>query len=443
MKDLDLIHLLKLNYRKKRNLSLSRDELLKVKYKRLKKILRHCIEKSVFYREYYKKNGIDLSNIETIELKELPIINKKIVQENFDSIVTDKQLKRSSILEYINKGLTPNELYLDKYFVVQSSGRSGSTMVTCFDKREWNRALAPNIAYSNNSLLKKEKAAFIFNKAHCVSYKVFHTIKTLSQFSRKEVLLLQPNEEKTRLIEQLNKFNPCQLITHPSILGYLISLKINGDLNISPNKIIVGGERLEESLKKTAQNVFGAQVLNSYGSTEFLTMGISIFGEASLSLMEDEIIFEIEDDRVLLTSLFGRTVPLIRYEMNDILHTVQSHHDSPYTKIDSVGSDMISSEEFQNSHGENILIQEPIFYSLGQNTKTPFQVVLRPQGKLEILHHPFSGKQEEEIFKHEAYKALSLIKVSKEKTSFIPTYTFIPDQVSKKLKLITKSVHSS
>lgn len=57
-------------------------------------------------------------------------------------------------------------------------------------------------------------------------------------------------------------------------------------------------------------------------------MGIARPGDPGMTLFDDELIFEPAADYVLVTTLFNRTMPLIRYRLSDALRFTD--HVSPY-----------------------------------------------------------------------------------------------------------------
>ena len=64
-------------------------------------------------------------------------------------------------------------------------------------------------------------------------------------------------------------------------------------------------------------------------------MGISRDGENNMELFEDHIYFEILEKAVRITNLHNFTMPLIRYEMNDVLIPVEKSTASPFLQVQS------------------------------------------------------------------------------------------------------------
>src|SRR5262249_37182315 len=101
-----------------------------------------------------------------------------------------------------------------------------------------------------------------------------------------------------------------------------------GRLHIAPSAITATSETLLEEDRGLISEAFGAPVANTFGSSEGLT-GSSAPGEATLTVASDLCIVDLVDEhdhpvplgepsaKVLVTNLYNRVQPLIRYELND------------------------------------------------------------------------------------------------------------------------------
>ena len=153
-------------------------------------------------------------------------------------------------------------------------------------------------------------------------------------------------------VAALNQFMPDTLSGYPSTLLTLADAQLAGDLRIAPQFIASGGEALTAHDRDIFNEAFGATLLNVYGTSEHLTMGVGRPEDDGIYLFEDELIFEIEPDRVLITNLFNCTQPLIRYVMDDRLEQADDPNPRlPFTKIKDVASRANASPVFTNRDG--------------------------------------------------------------------------------------------
>jgi phenylacetate-coenzyme A ligase PaaK-like adenylate-forming protein len=84
-------------------------------------------------------------------------------------------------------------------------------------------------------------------------------------------------------------------------------------------------------VRALARDVWDAIVMNIYGATEVNLIGAECPWRSGLHVAEDSIILEVVDEhnrpvpagvaghKLLVTTLFYRLLPLIRYEISDIV----------------------------------------------------------------------------------------------------------------------------
>ena len=94
---------------------------------------------------------------------------------------------------------------------------------------------------------------------------------------------------------------------------------------------------MTQDVRDLAQETWGAAVLNAYGATEANLIGIECQWTTGLHVLEDLLVLEVVDEndqpvppgvaghKLLVTTLFNRTLPFIRYELSDLV-TVASGH---------------------------------------------------------------------------------------------------------------------
>jgi phenylacetate-CoA ligase len=143
-------------------------------------------------------------------------------------------------------------------------------------------------------------------------------------------LRLDAKEPVDQLDTELNAFQPEVLVGYASMARLLADEQLAGRLHIAPKAVFSASEVLSGESARRIERAFGTTPFNVYAATE--TAGIASDCEQHrMHLFEDLVITEIVDDRnrpvppgefgakVLVTVLFSRTLPLIRYEMSDCL----------------------------------------------------------------------------------------------------------------------------
>lgn len=134
------------------------------------------------------------------------------------------------------------------------------------------------------------------------------------------------------LVEALNTFRPEGLSTYPSMASLLAERQLTGELRIAPRTIFTSGEVRTPEMEERIVEAWNRTPFNNYGVTELCpSSAVECDRHMGLHLFEDQILIEVVDDdyrpvppgepgsRLLVTNLFNRTQPLIRYELNDLV----------------------------------------------------------------------------------------------------------------------------
>jgi phenylacetate-CoA ligase len=119
-----------------------RESLDRYQGERLESVVRHAAAHSPFYRE--RLAGV--VDRDPVELSRLPVLDKSEMMERFDELVTDGRLRRDALLGWV-EGLDRDELYLDRYRVMTTSGSSGRKGLFVFDRSEWRIMIAQFLRY--------------------------------------------------------------------------------------------------------------------------------------------------------------------------------------------------------------------------------------------------------------------------------------------------------
>ena len=117
-----------------------RAQLAQHQQQRLETVVRHAATHSPYYRRWLAETGA-LGN-RPVHLARLPVLNKSLLMEHFDELVCDPRLHRDQLLDWVGQ-LTGDQLYLDRYRVMVTSGSSGRPGLFVYDAAGW-RSIAPS-----------------------------------------------------------------------------------------------------------------------------------------------------------------------------------------------------------------------------------------------------------------------------------------------------------
>ncbi len=307
------ISALKNSILKKKNLKLSKSQISELQQKKFKEIVNYAYNNSGYYKKLIDERKISLDNPQP---SDFPVINKNTILENFNDFVTDQEITLEKIQEYLSRPLQDKSLFLGKYTAVNTSGSSGTVGYYLYSQSE----LADGISYSTiaNGLKLQQRYAFIgATQGRFAGISMINSAKRLPIIYQ-DVLTLDINSPLQDIIDQLNKFKPTVLSGYASILPILAKAQQDGKLKISPQIIDTSAEPLTEVGSQLVASVFKVPIINVYACSEHLIIGIGKEEYEGMYLMEDNFIFEFKEKTTLITNLYNKTMPMIRYEMNDV-----------------------------------------------------------------------------------------------------------------------------
>ncbi len=305
----------------------TREQLLEYQERSLHDLLRYVWTHSPFYRDYYAQHGIKEGDLAQLAVHDLPILNKEIVMESFDQLSLDPLLRRDRLEQWLHS--EAKNPYQKRYMVVHTSGSSGNMGIFVYDKEAWGRTRGIIMAHSTLGRAINPFRPFRF--AMCVATHGHFGAVTAAQslprllFKVCTCSVLDPIQ---MTIDTLNRFQPEQLGGYPTTLHQLAQAALEGKLNIHPQAVTPGGEPLSEEAASTIEKAWGVSPMEAYASSESMCLALRIPGRDGLTLIEDEHIFEMldaedrpvgpgETGRLVMTNLYNRAMPLIRYDMRD------------------------------------------------------------------------------------------------------------------------------
>jgi phenylacetate-CoA ligase len=291
----------------------SRDELLAHQRRRLDDLYAHAIAHSPYYRE-------------TLAESEPPVLTKQTLMEQWDRIVCDPRLKRAEV-EAHAAGPHAAEPYLGEFHVFSTSGASGRRGLFVYGSTDWELVVAHAMrAVARSGARPGERSIGIGAPPGVhMSQRIYAALG--SGEAVPSLSVLTPLDE---IVAALNALQPDILLGYPSLAVLLAAEQRAGRLDISPRLMAFGSEPLTAEMRERIRQTWGIDPGEYYASTEAHTMASSTPEHPrALELFEDLFVFEIvdEDDRpvppgtagakLLVTTLESRTLPLIRYAIED------------------------------------------------------------------------------------------------------------------------------
>ncbi len=383
----------------RRNMKLSREEILKIQEEKLYKLIEHVLRNSKFYREYYEKHGISLENYREIEYSDYPTIDKSIITNRFDDLICTEDFKLKELEEFVSYKGNWGRKYRNRYTVMTSSGSTGNPAVFVYDGPAWDivKAFIPGRVDTAHrmKILKKERMVFLITaRVDAPSYNLAMEAEHLDY----STLILSVNDSFDSLVKAIRKFEPTIVSGYSSSVSRLAEEKLRGRLDISPEKIFCSGNKLTQERRETIERAFGVSPINYYAASEALGMATEIPEKKKLFLFEDYYKFEIVDENMeevapgetgdlIVTNLYNYVLPLLRYRMEDRLKKSEVQ-DFNYTLIDEIVGRSVEDLFFERADGsvDNINgIQLAAIYFKGIKK---FQFIQEDEKTLKIRYVP-------------------------------------------------------
>jgi phenylacetate-CoA ligase len=268
--------------------------------------------------------------LETAPLAELPVLTKATLLDHFDEVTTDPALRLDDLEAYL-AGLAGDERFAGRYWVASTSGSSGRKAIIPSNAQEWAMILA-SYARAN------QWAGINAGLRHRVRMAVVSSTAPWHQSARVAATLRSPLVDAHRLdaaappaqlVARLNQLQPQVLVGYASMLGMLAEEQLAGRLQIAPQAVNSASEPLTAEGRALAQRAWRVPPFDVYAATETGGIAAECEQHTGMHLFEDLVLAEVVDadgrpappgvtgDRLLVTVLFSRTLPLIRYELTD------------------------------------------------------------------------------------------------------------------------------
>ncbi|WNB86979.1 hypothetical protein [Cellulomonas sp. ATA003] len=253
---------------------------------------------------------------------------------HFDTVLTTRSLSLADLERHL-RHLTdtdgdPGQPFRERWWAAATAGTTGRRGVFAWNRSEWATVLA---SYSRALVWAGVHAG---PRHHVRTAVVSSTVPThqsavvgASITSRMiPTLRLDARGDLTETIASLNTFRPDVLVGYASILRPLATAQQEGRLRIAPRAVMSASEILTDRAAHEMAHAWRTRPFDVYAATE--TAGIaSTCSFGTRHLYDDLVIVEPVDHagdpvpagspgaRVLVTVLFSRTLPLIRYELSD------------------------------------------------------------------------------------------------------------------------------
>jgi phenylacetate-CoA ligase len=290
---------------------LSYPELQKIQLKLLKRLVRHCYDSVPYYRRLMRERAISVDSIETLDdITKFPVINKRDVLKAGDSIISTKYPRWA-----LRKGRT--------------GGSTGTPMIVyrnlfslgtehAFARRQFDWA----------GVGLREKSASIFQRVVAPPGKRNTRLYNYDPIMKELTLSAYHCSPETALdyAKAIKDHGIDVIVGYPSAIQMMAKTCIESGFKLNVRVVLSTWEAMTEQMRKTIAEAFGCKVFDFYGSGERVAAIhkcehgsyhiVPEYGLTELLPMEGH---EKGYYRIVSTGFWNKAMPLIRYDMSDVV----------------------------------------------------------------------------------------------------------------------------
>jgi phenylacetate-CoA ligase len=280
-------------------------ELKRIQFKRLKAVIKYAYDYVPYYHRLLRLEGIRPEDIQKHEdLRKIPLVSKQDILEHYQDFIA-------------------NGVDISKLPSGFTSGSTGPTLKFYYDYSCTNFLDASNrypffecgTKLTDNfvTVWGRESQSIEFGKKYAI---------LVGGIRNTTVPLFSPE----KIIEVLRQINPDVIWTFPSVLTMLANYDIS---EIRPRLIFTQGEMVTQHCRDIVKKSFNSELFETYGSVEFGHLAFECNKHYGLHVITDGAYLEFidrygeyvspgEQGEIIVTGLWNRAMPLIRYRIGDL-----------------------------------------------------------------------------------------------------------------------------
>lgn len=298
--------------RRRENLSV--EQMQAYQWSKLKEVINHAYANVPFYRKRYDHAGVQPSAINAPEdLHRLPIVTRQDVVEHLEEMIATNTNRRDLLRN-------------------ATGGSTGSPMLfySDLDGLAIRNAHAARMR-SWAGFAEGQKIAIIWGADRDIPDMKWAARQYIHHIARQRWLNAYnvSGEKMEEFAHLLIRWQPRFILSYASSLFTFASfLKENGLDRIRPAAMETSAEKLFDYERALIEDVFRCKVHNAYGSREVPCIAYECEKHTGLHVLSDNVFIELlhdgqpakpdEDGEVIVTALWRRAMPLIRYRNGDL-----------------------------------------------------------------------------------------------------------------------------
>ena len=299
----------------KKSQDFTRDELVQLQESRLHNIVKHAYETSSYYRRRFDDAGITPDHIRNLsDLTKLPFLTKDDVRENLESGLLSSAVARKKMLKINTSGSTgrPFTIFADQS---QLEVRFAST-IRALEWTGWRfgdrqaRLWHQTLGMSRTQIVREHIDAWFMKRLFVPAFEI------------------NPDNIET-FVEMIRAHKPVLVDGYAESLNFLATyIKSGKSPGFSPLAVMSSAQALPANTREIIEQGFKTDVFDKYGSREFSGIAYECSAHAGHHVVDECYIVELlvdgraaqpgEVGEIVITDLFNRATPMIRYRIGDL-----------------------------------------------------------------------------------------------------------------------------
>lgn len=393
------------------------DQAKQFQLTKLRKLLVYCDRSVPYYGQLFKKNGFD-PNIKSLDdIKQLPILTKKDIIENYNDFISNS--------------------FNGKRYKMGTSGTTGQRLTFYGDDNLFKveAAFVQNAYMSHGTSLYNKHSVWIRRyspqKGDPIYFKDYELNRSyMSPFHLDDISVF-------KYVDYINKCKADTLVSYPSTLYYLALLLRKFNLRLPFVKHLhAASEVCLPQWSNIINQVFGVPLKMHYGQVEKVSFAHQVTND---EIYRENLLYGLNEfdsqNNIIGTGFYNYVMPFIRYKTNDI---VEFNSDA---KLDGAFPNTISRVLGRNGdmliNENNSLIPAVNFYSFMSkyNEIDLFQITQTKRTKKVnfyiVPNDKYSPETREKLMKEMIYR------LGKVQINIIEKDSIERDKNSSKLKTVS------
>ena len=281
---------------------------------RLRKIVAYAYENVELYNRKWRRAGVRPDDVHTTaDLKRLPITTKDDLRLSPPGDILSREFRSADCYEITTSGSTgsPIRLRLDE---------DKALIDIALSVPKYLAGMPPVTALAaiRDFVLRRDISFMaIVVKKEYLYHRIFWTMKHS---------VVDALDTPDAHIQQINRKRPRCLYAYPSVIRNIcVRAREKGIAMHPPHLIVVAGEVVDGHLRNLVGRTFGVDVLDAYGSTETGHIAAECTKHEGMHILDVKVLVELLDNegrdvpagvagRVVVTDLFSKATPIIRYD---------------------------------------------------------------------------------------------------------------------------------